>query len=61
MGGKMWRIFNYNQCQKKKKKKKGGRRFKDGNIAGGIYSKSAPEQCVWNLSKINNKEDATTT
>ena len=56
----MWRIFNFNQCQKKKKKK-GGRRFKDGNIAAGIYSKSAPEQCVWNLSKINNKEDATTT
>ena len=32
--------------KKKKKKKKGGRRFKDGNIAAGIYSKSAPEQCV---------------
>ena len=60
----MWRIFNFNQCQQnknKKQKKKKGRRFKDGNIPVGIYSKSAPEQCVWNLFKINNKEDATTT
>ena len=38
--------FQFQSVSKKKKKKKLGRRFKDGNIAGGIYSKSAPEQCV---------------
>ena len=32
--------------QKQKTKQKKGRRFKDGNIPVGIYSKSAPEQWV---------------